>query len=89
MSGSSRLHNVNVVSSELLPTPEDVKRSVPISSRAEDFVYGARETVRAILERRDPRVFVVVGPCSIHDVAAAREYAQRLGTLARRVERTL
>ena len=89
MSGSSRLHNVNVVSSELLPTPEDVKRRVPISSRAEDFVYGARETVRAILERRDPRVFVVVGPCSIHDVAAAREYAQRLGALARRVERTL
>ncbi len=85
----NRLHNVNVLSSELLPTPEEVKRRAPLSDRVEQFVYGARDTVRAILERRDPRVFVVVGPCSIHDVAAAREYAQRLAALARRVDRTL
>jgi len=85
----NRLHNVNVLSSELLPTPEDVKRRAPLTDRIEQFVYGARETVRAILERRDPRLFVVVGPCSIHDVVAAREYAQRLAAMARRVERTL
>lgn len=85
----NRLHNVNVLSSELLPTPEDVKRRAPLSARHEEFVYGARETLRAILERRDPRLFVVVGPCSIHDVDAAREYARRLAVLARRVERTL
>ena len=48
-----------------------------------------REAVRAILERRDPRLFVVVGPCSIHDVAAAREYAERLKGLADRVAPTL
>ena len=84
-----RLHDVNVLSSELLPTPEDVKRRVPLGARAEGFVFAARETVRAILERRDPRVFAVVGPCSIHDIAAAREYAQRLASLARRVDRTL
>jgi 3-deoxy-7-phosphoheptulonate synthase len=85
----NRLHNVNVVSSELLPTPEDVKCSLPLTSEVEDAVYRARGVVRDILDRRDPRLFVVIGPCSIHDVKAAREYAQRLASLARRVEKTL
>jgi 3-deoxy-7-phosphoheptulonate synthase len=85
----NRLHNVNVVSSELLPTPEDVKCSLPLTSEVEDAVYRARAVVRDILDRRDPRLFVVIGPCSIHDVKAAREYAQRLASLARRVEKTL
>ncbi len=83
------LHNVNVVSSDLLATPEEVKRRMPLTERAADTVYNAREVVRAILERRDPRLFVVVGPCSIHDVAAAREYAGRLKRLAEQVESTL
>ena len=52
-------------------------------------MFRSREIVRAILERRDPRLFVVVGPCSIHDVAAAREYAARLKALAEQVESTL
>src|SRR5882762_3904000 len=62
---------------------------MPLTDRAADTVLKSRETVRAILERRDPRLFVVVGPCSIHDVAAAREYAGRLKALATRVESTL
>jgi 3-deoxy-7-phosphoheptulonate synthase len=52
-------------------------------------VFRSRETLRAILERRDPRLFVVVGPCSIHDVDAAKEYAARLKSLAARVQKTL
>jgi 3-deoxy-7-phosphoheptulonate synthase len=80
---------VNVVASELLATPEEVKRQLPLTARAADTVYASRERVRAILERRDPRLFVVVGPCSIHDVAAAREYAGRLRHLATQVESTL
>jgi 3-deoxy-7-phosphoheptulonate synthase len=88
-SAVNRLHNVNVVASELLPTPEEVKRVLPLTPQVEDSVYRARGVVRDILDRRDPRLFVVIGPCSIHDVKAAREYAQRLGALARRVEKTL
>jgi 3-deoxy-7-phosphoheptulonate synthase len=88
-SAVNRLHNVNVVASELLPTPEEVKRVLPLTPQVEDSVYRARGVVRNILDRRDPRLFVVIGPCSIHDVKAAREYAQRLGALARRVEKTL
>jgi 3-deoxy-7-phosphoheptulonate synthase len=84
-----RLQNVNVASSDLLATPEEVKRRLPLTARAADTVYSSREIVRAILERRDPRLFVVVGPCSIHDVRAAREYADRLKALADRVAPTL
>ena len=84
-----QLQNVNVASSELLATPEEVKRRLPLTTRAAETVFKSREIVRAILERRDPRLFVVVGPCSIHDVVAAREYAVRLKGLAAQVESTL
>ena len=84
-----QLQNVNVVSSDLLATPEEVKRRLPLTPRAADTVFKSRGIVRAILERRDPRLFVVVGPCSIHDVAAAHEYAGRLRELAARVESTM
>ncbi len=84
-----QLQNVNVASSELLATPEEVKRRLPLTTRAAETVFKSREIVRAILERRDPRLFVVVGPCSIHDVVAAREYAARLEALAAQVESTL
>jgi 3-deoxy-7-phosphoheptulonate synthase len=84
-----QLQNVNVVSSDLLATPEDVKRQLPVTDQAADVVFKARAVVRAILERRDPRLFVVIGPCSIHDVVAAREYAGRLQELAAKVDSTM
>ncbi len=84
-----RLQNVNVTSSDLLATPEEVKRRLPLTPRAAATVLQSREVVRAILERRDPRLFVVVGPCSIHDVTAAHDYAGRLRELASRVESTM
>jgi 3-deoxy-7-phosphoheptulonate synthase len=84
-----RLQNINVVSSELLATPEAIKRDLPLTQAAEDFVYRSRQAVRRILDRDDPRLFIVVGPCSIHDPAAAREYAQRLRGLAAKVDKTM
>jgi 3-deoxy-7-phosphoheptulonate synthase len=84
-----QLQNVNVASSDLLATPEEIKRRLPLTTKGARTVFESREIVRAILERRDPRLFVVVGPCSIHDAAAAREYAGRLEELAKRVESTL
>ena len=68
-----RLYNVNVASSELLPTPEEIKTGMPMPAAAEEFVFRTRGSLRRILEREDPRLFVVVGPCSIHDLDAARE----------------
>jgi len=87
--GAPLLHNVNVVSSELLPTPDQIKLELPLTAAAARTVAAARQAVQAILDRRDARIFVVVGPCSIHDVDAAREYAGRLRELAARVERTM
>jgi 3-deoxy-7-phosphoheptulonate synthase len=84
-----QLQNVNVVASDLLATPDEIKRRLPLTQRAANTVFKSRQIVRAILERTDPRLFVVVGPCSIHDVAAAREYAERLRQLAQRIESTI
>jgi 3-deoxy-7-phosphoheptulonate synthase len=84
-----RLQNINVLSSELLPTPEEIKRAMPLPAGSEEFVFRSRVAVRRILDREDPRLFVVIGPCSIHDPKAAREYATRLAGLARRVEGTM
>ena len=84
-----RLQNINVLSSEILPTPEQIKQSLPLPAESEEFVYRSRGVVQRILDREDPRIFVVVGPCSIHDTAAAREYALRLRGLAERVAGTM
>jgi 3-deoxy-7-phosphoheptulonate synthase len=84
-----QLQNVNVASSDLLATPEEIKSRLPLTARAAQTVFQSRALVRSILERRDPRLFVVVGPCSIHDVAAAREYALRLRDLKRQVDSTM
>ncbi|MBS0613631.1 MAG: 3-deoxy-7-phosphoheptulonate synthase [Proteobacteria bacterium] len=86
---SQDLYNVNVIASDLLATPEEVKRRLPQTDQIAQTVFESREVVRGILDRRDPRLFVVVGPCSIHDPKAAREYARRLRELARRVSGTL
>ncbi len=85
----NRLHNVNVLSSELLPTPEQVKFRLPLAPAMGDFVVRSRDAVRDILDHRDARLFVVVGPCSIHDVEAAHDYAGRLAELAEQVEETM
>lgn len=89
MSQSDRLNNLNVVSQDLLPTPAKVKADVAISDKAIDVVLAGRDTLRGILDREDPRLFVVVGPCSIHDVDAAYEYATLLKGLADKISETL
>ena len=86
---AQNIENINVASFDAMPTPEEVHLRLPISAAAEATVLAGRETLRAILEKRDPRVFVVVGPCSIHDPEAALDYARRLKVLADTVKDTL
>ena len=78
----NRIYNVNITAIDVLPTPAQVKTALPISERAEKNVFEARLTVEQILDRRDPRLLIVVGPCSIHDPVAAMDYAHRLKKLA-------
>jgi 3-deoxy-7-phosphoheptulonate synthase len=61
-----------------LATPEEVIRELPCTDRAAATVSGARRALQQSLHGRDDRLAVVIGPCSIHDVHAAREYAERL-----------
>ena len=78
----AQLDNLNVELQEVLITPEELKSKLPVSESVRLAINGYRETVRNIVDRRESRLLVVVGPCSIHDVAAAKEYAQRLKTLS-------
>ena len=88
MSGE-QLENLNVASQEPLITPEALKREMPLSDTAAATVTQGRQVINNILDRKDPRLIVVVGPCSIHDVKAAREYAQRLKKLSEELSETL
>jgi 3-deoxy-7-phosphoheptulonate synthase len=81
--------NLNIASNEPLITPEQLKQELPLQGAAEATVQEGRETIFSILDRKDPRLFVVVGPCSIHDVNAALDYAARLKELAAKVKDTL
>ena len=89
MSMDSQLHNVNVVSKTDLPTPAEVKAALPLDAATEKSIIASRQVIRNIHDGRDPRLFVVVGPCSIHDIAAAHEYADRLKALADRIADTI
>lgn len=79
---NNRIHNVNVSAKSILPPPEAVKKALPVSPEAERMIVESRRTLQNILDRRDPRLFAVVGPCSIHDISAALEYASRLKSVA-------
>ncbi|ABD68234.1 3-deoxy-D-arabinoheptulosonate-7-phosphate synthase [Rhodoferax ferrireducens T118] len=82
MTFPSAFENLNVLSQHTLLSPAQLHDDVPASVRATQTVTTARQAVASILSGRDPRLLVVVGPCSIHDIAAAKDYAQRLKALA-------
>ena len=85
----SKIYNVNVTARTILPPPAQVKGDFALSPALEGFILRSRRTLQNIIDARDPRLFVVVGPCSIHDVTAALDYAKRLKTLADAVSDTL
>jgi 3-deoxy-7-phosphoheptulonate synthase len=81
--------NLNVLAVEVMPSPDEVKGRNPLTEKAAATVVAGRRAIEAILDGRDRRIFVVVGPCSIHDPAAGLEYARRLRALADEVSDTL
>jgi 3-deoxy-7-phosphoheptulonate synthase len=86
---TQQFDDLNVVSQEILVSPEHLKAELPISDAAEATVAAGRAAVRNILDRKDHRLMVVIGPCSVHDVDAAMDYARHLKTVADRVSDTL
>lgn len=81
----SKVSDINVASTVKLPSPEDMLTALPKTPAQGAFVASSREAIHRIIFGDDKRLLMVVGPCSIHDVAAGRDYAQRFATLAERV----
>jgi len=74
--------NINIESATVLMTPHQIKEELPLSETLQADIIQHRKALQAILDGTDKRLFVVVGPCSIHDPQAALDYAQRLKKLA-------
>jgi 3-deoxy-7-phosphoheptulonate synthase len=85
----TQLENINIGGERSLPTPLEIKKLVPVTPAARDTVLSARDAIKGVLAGTDNRLVVVVGPCSIHDPSAAREYAERLKALAAEVSSTM
>ncbi|WP_318469915.1 3-deoxy-7-phosphoheptulonate synthase [Photobacterium leiognathi] len=77
-----QLNNVHIEDESVLITPAKLKQNLPVSEQALSFVEQSRETIADIIHKRDHRLLVVCGPCSIHDVEQAKAYGQKLKQLA-------
>ncbi len=76
----------NIRKKSILPTPEELGKKYPASEKVKQCLLNGRQTIRNILSGQDKRLLVIVGPCSIHDVQAGKEYAEKLAELSKRVE---
>jgi 3-deoxy-7-phosphoheptulonate synthase len=77
-----KIEDVNVTGMRPLTTPYQLKRALPSGEGVREMIAGSRAAIADVLEGRDQRFMVIVGPCSIHDPHAAYEYARRLKALA-------
>ncbi len=86
---NKHLEDLNIANNAPLITPEQLKTQLPVDQVAQESVTSGRQAICDILDRKDHRLFIVIGPCSIHDVKAAKEYAERLKTLSEKVDDTI
>ncbi len=75
------IENINITSFAAMPSPEALHAKLPLTKAAFETVAQGRMALRNIIDRKDKRLFVVVGPCSIHDPIAGLDYARRLKAL--------
>jgi len=81
--------NIYIQSETVLITPEELKNEIPASQEVNHFIADSRQIVSDIVHKKDPRLLVVCGPCSIHDIKAAKEYAIKLKELHEQFKDTL
>ncbi|UXI01792.1 3-deoxy-7-phosphoheptulonate synthase [Photobacterium sp. TY1-4] len=77
-----QLNNIHIQDESVLITPKELKEKIPVSEQALQFIRQSRQTIADIIHKRDHRLLVVCGPCSIHDVEAAKSYAMKLKQLS-------
>ncbi|MDH5485395.1 MAG: 3-deoxy-7-phosphoheptulonate synthase [Gammaproteobacteria bacterium] len=75
------LTNIHVQSEDVLITPQALKTTLPVSQQGLAHIEAARAVISSIIHGKDPRLLVICGPCSIHDIEAAKDYAARLKAL--------
>lgn len=83
---NNQVDNLNVDSFSVLITPQGLKQKLPLTDKAKKTITEGRQVIRNILDGTDKRLFVVIGPCSIHDTEAALDYARRLKILSEKVK---
>jgi len=79
------IQNLRVKEAVRLLTPRALKTELPLSEASAQTVVNSREAIQRILRQEDPRLLVVVGPCSIHDAKGALDYGKRLAALRKEV----
>ena len=84
-----KLENINISDHEVLITPDSLKSDMPVTPVITEQINESREIVRNIISKKDKRLLVVVGPCSIHDPDAAIDYAHRLKKLSLLLDKKL
>lgn len=81
--------DINVAATRVLPEPAQLLQDIPKTDAAVEFIARSREAIHRVIFGDDKRLLVVVGPCSIHDVEAGRDYAKRLQALANELSERL
>ncbi|MFQ5995653.1 MAG: 3-deoxy-7-phosphoheptulonate synthase, partial [Acidiferrobacterales bacterium] len=76
-----RTEDLRIKSIAAVITPAQLHDELPITDDAAKTTYETRQAIQEILRRQDDRLLVIIGPCSIHDPDAAREYASRLAAI--------
>ena len=70
--------DLRIIEMQELSTPEEVRKELSVTKAAAKTILDSRSTIENILDEKDDRIFVVIGPCSIHDPIAAMDYAKKL-----------
>ncbi len=81
-----KVTDINITSKTLLPSPLALCEEIVKTDAADKFVAESRDAINEIIFGKDRRLLVVIGPCSIHDLKAGREYAEKLTALAKEVD---
>ena len=86
---NNKIHNKNIESETVITSPIELKKTIPVSDKGKENILTSRKTVDNIFSGKDERLMVIVGPCSIHDIGAAKEYALKLKSLQEKVNESV
>ena len=85
----SKIDDMRIATIRDVAFPYQIMEEVPASEQVIQTVTGARSAIHNVLQKQDDRLIVIVGPCSIHDVEAAHEYAQKLANIKQELQNEL